>query len=539
MRTKYFLVLFLALNTSLPAKALTPYEAEREIFLANPEAQRSAGMASSLLAMSVAALGSVMATTCRPRAGLYLPQSLVAFSNAASAYVMSEIISANLHKEEIAARNADVQRLADRLRQDGGGEVQKRVFEESKKEREFLFQFVGMRRDWVSALILGYFTAASIAGDEDNVPENQVICTGTLEAASSVAVSLGLAYKAQIGQGPTETVASYLTGVLAYVAAQILPMVETPSSRITMANLAADASTAMLGELSGLGTIVEGNIADLTRAMDEFISSSGVPEDSGIPNEKPEGPGTEESRTTTTSASTSVASAPSGSASVSAVGTGNSAVNIRTKTCTERSPDGKSLVFKEVCARPAVFTSAPLKRGSITTKTAADALSKFATALALGDIEAAKLHASSLNALAARIISGKKEVMKNINLVRINSGRPMIDLDRDTKTAIERMTAGIKAEVIKRGGEKILLASTSQMSVPPPAVKVIPEEEFVADLPARLRWKKFHRNSIPDSETLKSEAPAAPAKELSLWERLTIRYHERFFEKKEPTPTQP
>ncbi len=545
-------MLFLSLAMTFPAMGLTPYEAEREIFLSNPEAQRNPEMASSLLTMSVAALGSVMLTTCRPRTGLYLADSLVTFSNTASAYVMSEVISANIHKDDISVRNAELQRLADRMRRQNGGDVQKSVFDESKKEREYLLQFVGMRRDWISAMILGFMTASTIAGDENNTTDNQVICVGTLEAALPVAVSLGLAYRAEVGVGPAETIERYLTGVLGIVAAQLLPMVENPSSRVVMSNLAADATTSMLGELAGLGIAIEGDIADLTRVIDEFISSNGVEESSGVTAETPQP--TTETQTGPTNTSTNLASGTSTSTSTStsspdsaivgSISSSSSAANIVTKTCTERTADGKSFTFKSTCAKAAIFPVVMPKKGSLTTRTAAEAIGKLANALALGDIKSARLHSSSLNSMAARIITGKKESTKRSNLIRLQSGQPMVDLDADTKKIITKMSAAIKDDVIKRGGEKFLFASTSPKKVASPVVIPVKEDEVIADLPARLRWKKFHRNNsdalpVVMKPVANEAAAPAPEKEASLWERLTNRYHQRFLGKKELSPAQP
>jgi hypothetical protein len=528
-----FPVIILVLLFALPAKALTQLEVEREIFLSNPEAQRSGGMANTLLAMSVASLGSVLLTTCRTAALGPLPDSLVTFANASVAYIASEMAAANEHQADIITRNAEVQSIAEKMRKRNGGDAQKATFIESKKEREYLRDFTGLRRQWISALIIGYNASAEIAGHETATPDNQVTCTGTLAAAIPVAQSLGLAYQAVVGVGPAETISTYLNSVLGIVASQFLTLLETPDGRVTAGTLAAEVTAGVLGELAGLGTAIQGNIDDLDKVIADFDDETGVPEDSGLKTpDEPATPGKEKTIAATSSQSSEAAA--SGSATVGQITSGSGAAHFQTKTCVETSSDGKSLAFKkDACANP-VKSPVPLAlKSSIDVKTAAQATAKFANALASGKVEEANLAAAELNALAAKIFSAKKKVEQQNNMVRLRSGRPMIDVSGNTTKLLKKLISDITADVTKNGGARILVASASPVVLQKaeerkenPVPEIAPE-----DLPYRLRGKRLYEAVTLNAKKEKATREASPPEkkeEPTLWQKLSDRYQQNY-----------
>lgn len=543
MRKLIPLLLCLTLITS-PGHAQVQFAVENQIFLSNPAARTSGNMSNSLLAMSLAALGSVMLTTCRTVSGVPLPDSVTTFSNAAFAYISAEITEANEHKADITLRNAGVQNLADRMRQQGGGEVQRLAFEEAKIERQYLQNFIGMRRMWIAALVIGFNNAASIASGEITTNDTTLICTGTLVAARTVASQLGTSFNAVIGAGPTETVSGYLNDVLDIVAAQMLPLSQTPEGRTVVASIAADSAAGVLGELGPQFDAIGGNIDNITEVLSEFESSNGVAEDTGVTATRGQTPSSTipaspAGNTLASTSSTSATNSASGSASINSSATGSSAVNIQTKTCAEKSVDGKSLLFKEICTSPVKFPAPVMKNGSIASKSAADATNKLANALAIGDIEAAKLAAGSLSSLAALVITTKSSVVKNKNLALLKSGRPMIDLDGDTKKAITKMTSEITASVTSKGGGKLLASSAPAMIPEPKTVIELPPKDNMKDLPARLRGRYFVpvKKEAEVTELSKAASPEAPEENKSLWQRLTNRYqlhYDKFLDKKKP-----
>ena len=548
MRRLFPLFLGLTLLTT-PGSAQVQFAVENQIFQNNPAARSSGNMANTLLAMSLASLGSVMLTTCRTISGAPLPDSLVAFSNAAFAYISAEITEANQHQANIALRNAAAQNLADRMRQQGGGEVQKMAFEEARTEREYLQNFIGMRRMWIAALVIGFNNAASIAASETATNDTTITCTGTLSAAKTVASQLSTSFNAVIGAGPSETVSRYLDDVLDIVAAQMLPLSEMPEGRTVVASIAADSAAGVLGELGPQFDAIGNNIANITQVLSEFESSNGVAPDTGVTAPRGQTPGTNTQGTTTTNttlaSSTSAASTnTTGSASLNSSATGSSAVNVQKKSCAEKSADGKSLAFKEICPVPLKLPAPFLKNGTIATKSAADATNRLANALAIGDVETAKVAAGSLNSLAALVIATKSSEVKNKNLVRLNSGRPMIDMDGDTKKAIVKMTAEITASVTSKGGEKFLVRTTPVIIPELKTTMDLPHsKEDLKDLPPRLRGKYFVpvKKEAESTEVakamVKGSSETATDENSTLWQRLTNRYqlhYDKFLDRKKP-----
>lgn len=529
---------------SYQALAQTPFEVEKQIFLANPAARTSGSMANSLLAMSLASLGSVMTSTCRTVSGAPLPDSVTAFANTAFAYVTAEITEANIHQANIALRNAAAQAMAQQMKRQGGGEVQRMAFEEARTERRYLQNFIGMRRGWIAALISGFNNAAGIAAGESRTNDTTIICTGTLAAARTVASQLSTSFNAVIGAGPSETVSGYLNDVLDIVAGQMLPLSETPEGRTIVALIGADAATGVLGELGPQFDAIGINIDNISEVLSEFEGANGVATDTGVIAKRGQLPTPDGSATATPGpalAGTGTTSSPvSGSASLTpGSATGSAAINIQAKTCAEKTPDGKSFVFKEICGSPATFPATVMKSGSIATKSAMDFTIRLANALASGDTAAAKIAATSLSNLAAQIFSTKDAAVKNRNLALMKSGKPMIDVDSETKKAITKMTSEITLSVTKKGGEK-LLASTSPAMVPAPKTMVeIPKEDHLKDIPARLRGKYFvpvKREEVTKNTT-SPEAAKAAEENTSLWQRLTNRYqlhYDKFLEKKNP-----
>lgn len=536
---------------SSQGQAQIQFAVENQIFQSNPAARSSGSMANSLLAMSLASLGSVMLTTCRTVSGAPLPDSVTAFSNTAFAYVSAEISAANQHKAEINLRNVGVQALADRMRQQGGGEVQRLVFEETKVERQYLQNFIGTRRMWIAALIIGFNNAATIASNEIVNDDTTIICTGTLNAARVVASQLGIAFNAVIGTGPNETVSDFLGGVLDIVAAQMLPLSERPDGRLVVAAIAADSAAGVLGELGPQFNAIGVSIANINQVMSEFEASNGVAENTGVtaprgqipPSNLPVSP---TGNSLLASSGSSAENSASGSASINQISAnGNAAVNIQKKTCAEKTSDGKSFEFKEICANAIKFPATVVKNGTIATKSATDATNRLANALASGDIEGAKVAAVSLNSMAALVIATQSSAVKSKNLVLLKSGRPMIDLDKDTKKAISSMTSEITTSVTNKGGGKLLASSTPAMI---PGIKAtvveLPQVENLKDLPPRLRGKYFasarkveNTSAIAKNNPDELKASAEAEKSESLWQRLSNRYqlhYDRFVDKKEP-----
>lgn len=525
------------------ADSQTQFEVEKQIFQSNPAARASGSMSNTLLAMSLASLGTVMLSTCRTVSGAPLPDSVIAFSNAAFSYISAEIASANQHKADINLRNAAVQATAERMKIQGGGEVQKIVFEEAKIERQFLLDFIGTRRMWIAALIIGFNNAATIASGEPTTVDTTLICTGTLTAARSLAAQLGSSFNAVIGQAPAEEVSDYLTGVLDIVAAQILPLSETPNGRLIVSMMAADSAVGVLGELGPQFDSIAENIANINVVMSEFEASNGVAIGTGVTAPRGNLPSSEAQESPQGSpviaaSSSSAATAVSGSASINQVSTnGSGAVNIQRKTCAEKTSDGKSLEFKEMCVSTVKFPAPVVKNEALGTKSAAESTNRLANALASGDIAAAKISAAGLSSLAALVIATRTASVKNKNLTLLKSGKSMLDIDGDTKKAILKMTTEITTSIKNKGGEKFL-ASSSPAFVPETiAPRLLPQKENLRDLPPRLRGKYFVPMKKVSEAAGEVKAEVVPQENMSLWQRLTNRYqlhYDKFQEKRNP-----
>lgn len=521
----------------------TQFAVEKQIFQSNPAARASGSMANTLLAMSVASLGTVMLSTCRTVSGAPLPDSVIAFSNASFSYISAEIASANQHKSDIDIRNAAVQANAARMKIQGGGEVQKIVFEEAKIERQFLLDFIGIRRMWIAALIIGFNNAATIASGEPTNPDTTLICTGTLNAARTLAAQLGSAFNAVIGPGPAEEVSDYLSGVLDIVAAQILPLSETPNGRMIVSMIAADSAVGVLGELGPQFDAIAGNIANINVVMSEFEASNGVAINTGVTAPRGKLPTLEAQESpqgtpVIAASNSSATSTVTGSGSINQVSaSGSSAVNLQRKTCAEKTTDGKSLEFKEVCVSPLKFPAPIVKNEALGTKSAAESTNRLANALASGDIEAAKIAATGLSSLAALVIATRTSAVKTKNLTLLKSGKPMLDIDGDTKKAIQSMTTEITTSVKNKGGEKFLASSSPALVPEAITPQVLSQKENLTDLPPRLRGKYFVPAKKVSETAVEVKAEVVPEEEKSLWQRLTNRYqlhYDKFQEKKNP-----
>ncbi|MES2527415.1 MAG: hypothetical protein V4598_10015 [Bdellovibrionota bacterium] len=555
--------LILTLTLILPAVAQTPPPVdplltETDLFLNNPEAERSGGMANSLLIMSLASLGSVMLTTCAPvTAGNPLPPSLVIFSTAAAAYVLAEVTAARAHKADIALRETAINALADNLRRRGGGDVQRITFAETKRELEYLRAFVDMRRTWLMSAAIGFFAAAAEAQNEASAgtTDFDINCIGTLGAAFPVATELGIAFSTD--GGPAENIAGYIGGVLPIVSNQILPLMQTPDGRSIVANIAASTSSIVVSELSGLSSGIEANIGKTDVAIEAFDTENGVAADTGLAIAPPEAPTNPsgEGRDAGAPANPSLASATasaSGEGAVSASNATSAAANVTTLTCAEKNEAKKSLNIKSSCTNPVKFPVVKMRTNIPAMKSAVEATTKFANALAAGNIKEANISSATINALAAKILEVKDANLKKSNLTRLKRGKPMQNLDGETKKLIATMNAEIKTSVTQSGGAK-LLAST--LTVPASAaIKPEPKKdapEMVRDLSPRLRGKYHYERSVTATENNSSEVatPIVPAKEipkdvsqdksLTLWQQLTNRYlqtHDRFLPKKKIDP---
>ncbi len=555
--------LLLTLTLILPAMAQTPppvdpLVTETDLFLNNPEAERSGGMANSLLIMSLASLGSVMLTTCAPvTAGNPLPPSLVIFSTAAAAYVLAEVTAARAHKADIALRETAINALAANLRRRGGGDVQRITFAETKRELEYLRAFVDMRRTWLMSAAIGFFAAAAEAQNEASAgtTDFDINCIGTLGAAFPVATELGIAFSTD--GGPAENIAGYIGGVLPIVSNQILPLMQTPDGRSIVANIAANTSSIVVSELSGLAAGIEANIGKTDVAIEAFDTENGVAQDTGLAIAPPTAP-TEpsgEARDAGVSGTPALASAAaaSGEAAVSGSTATSAAARATTLTCAEKNEAKKSLDIKSNCTNPVKFPVVKMKTTIPALKSAVEATTKFANALAAGNIKEATISSAAINALAAKILEAKDVVLKKNNLSRLKRGKPMQNLDGETKKLITTMMTEIKTSVTQSGGAK-LLASTLTVS-PNAAIKPEPKKdapEIVRDLSPRLRGKYHYENSVGEMKKSPEEittAPLAPVKEIpkdvsqdksvSLWEQLTNRYlqkHDRFVPKKKIDP---
>lgn len=530
-----------------------PFVTESQIFQSNPEALRSGGMANSLLIMSLATLGSVMISTCTPvTAGNPLPPSLLAFAEASAAYVLAEITAARVHKADIGVREAAIRTMIENLRRRGGGDVQRITFEETKKEQEYLLAFVDMRRTWLMAATIAFMAAAAEAQDEASAgtTDFDIRCTGTLGAAFPVAAELGLAYA--VTGGPDETVAEYISGVLPLVANQILPLSETPDGRSIVASIAASTATSVLNELSGMAGQIQGNISRARIAIESFDEGNGVAVDSGLNIQQPTpqaNPGATSGEATDAGVAPQVAATATGEASLNAASAVSSAASIQAKTCAERNEAKKNFIIQSDCKQPVVFPVVKLKSLNPSMKSAVEATTKFANALASGKIIEANLAAGMINQLAAKIIETKDAVIKKTNLARLKRGRPMQDLDSETRKLITKMTAEIKTSVTQKGGEN-LLASTSPLSPAMPA-KTDPVKESVEitdNLPPRLRGK-YHYMKVASGTEPPKEVQIQPAKEVpldvaqdpaqTLWQQLSGRYQNsygRLLKRKTPQP---
>lgn len=502
------------------------------------------GMTNTLHLMALAALGSVVPTTCRTVSGAALPPSVIEFSNASAAYILAEVNEATAHKANIDLRNAAVTALAERMKREGGGDVQKRSFEEALTERQYLLGFMVQRRLWLSSLIAGYEASASFAAGEENSPDTQITCTGTYEAALPLADALGLAFDPVVGTGPGETVATYLNSVLSIVAADVLPALVNPEGRVRVADTGSELATMVRGELETLSRQIEGNISDIQIVLAGFDSETGVKEGSGVGAEGRDAgtSGTPETLPATPSPETNLAAAAAG---ISA--SGSAAANFRPKTCAEKSPDGKSFTLKEICPAPAKFPAVTMKFPDPGLKSASEGTTSIANSLAKGDIAEARIAATKLNSQAANISTIKVAAVKTTNRARVQSGKPMINLSEDTKKAITKMNAEIKIQVTKMGGARLLASTT----MPPVSSKLVAPvaETVVTDLktiPARLRGRYMQElrasseaGAPAPQESVTAPETSAPARESdpSLWERLTNRYRSnygRFFDRKDP-----
>lgn len=520
---------------------------QRQIFFSNAVANNSGGMANTLLAMAVASIGSVIPDTCVKQSGVLpgeplLPLSADILSRVSLAYIAAEVQAANEHKTDIEERNAAVQTIAQRMKIQSGGEAQKVVFVEAKKEREYLHAFTDMREIMITPLIAGFNAAANQALDEDETPENTIICTGTLPAALIVAQNLGSSFQATVGVEPAQTVMSSLGGVVQIVALQILPMLQTPSGRAMVGIIAAEAASRISGELINARSNLDVNIADIGEVIRGFESDLGVPSDTGVNAPKNESGTRPEDGNVAGPRAIGVtnATATAGSANVTVGGTANSGVRKTTGTCAVKS--GKSVVFKEVCTNPVELSEVAANRAkSENTKNVILETTRMVNALAKGDVNAAKVAAVNLGNLSAAVKKDSTTKLTNRNTLRLRSGKQMLDLDGSTKKKIAEMTTEIQAEVTKRGGEK-LLASTSTGNIPKAEIKLdLPEktEEFdEASLSPRLRGKRAALLQASRVETAKKEETKAAevTEPKTIWEQLTNRYQAQYekLEKKKP-----
>ncbi len=548
--------LFLTFNFILPSVAQTtpdPIVTETQTFLNNTEAQRSGGMANSLLIMSLASLGSVMLSTCTPvTAGNPLPPSLIAFSEASAAYVLAEVTAAREHKADIDLRESALNAIADNLRSRGGGDVQRITFAETKKELEYLRAFLDMRRTWLLAATMAFIAAASEAQDEASAgtTDFDINCVGTLGAAFPVAAELGIAFSTD--GGPAENIAGYIGGVLPVVSAQILPLMQTPDGRSVVASIASTTSSLVVDELSGLASGVEINIGKTDEAITAFDEDNGVAQDSGLGIAPPTTPVSPSGEARDAGfAIAPVAESARGEASVNAAAPTSTAAAPQVRTCAEKNEAKKSLDIKSNCKTPVKFPVVKLRTNIPALKIAVEATTKFANALAAGNIKEANLAAASINALAAKILENKEVVFKKMNLARLKRGKPMQDLDGETKKLITKMTADIRTSVTQSGGAK-LLASTAALTPAAGAIKPDPKKdipEITSELPLRLRGKYHYEKTVRASEkvtevsgpVLVKEIPkdVSQDKSLTLWEQLSGRYQSnygRFFKRKTPQP---
>jgi hypothetical protein len=310
--------------------------------------------------------------------------------------------------------------------------------------------------------------------------------------------------------GADNKISLYLPLVLPIAVNDLLPYTSAPDQRVILGNLAIEAAGKVVTELRASAVNISANIANTQAVLTQFDLEEGVALNSGMTPGEPSKKKDNVVGGTDLLAGTFAPTVQNGSASVGTAALGSMAAPLL--------PAIKKAID--------VMPSGPA--------------SKLANALATRDVAAANIAAGDLSNHAATINSKKEIAIKTLNMKKLRTAKPMLDIEAETKKAIAKISGSISKEVIKAGGSSALLASITPVSAPVVAdvPAQAPPEETPADLPYRLRGRAHALAASPptsnaDEKTVEAKKESGP--ELTLWQRLSNRYqlnYDRFFERK-------
>jgi hypothetical protein len=189
---------------------------------------------------------------------------------------------------------------------------------------------------------------------------------------------------------------------------------------------------------------------------------------------------------------------------------------------------------------------------------AAQTATQAANSFAAGDSAGAEISVASLAAMAANVEAGRKTALNLLNNRLDREGKPKLDLDAETKKAVDSMSANM-LKAMDKAGAPLMAAlgglgsspaamapvkveaspvAVEPMAITNPAVSTpttqITETGIAKDLTvAQLDAKK---DSLENYEVETSDI--SKNKESTIWQQVTNRYqnnYDRFFERKKVT----
>jgi hypothetical protein len=479
-------------------------------------------------------MGTTLVAQCIPTAGPDLPDSVIIFATASDNYARAEALAANAHRLDLEARLLAVRNQAGVSRARGGGDTQRRTLQEALVEQMALLQYIAMKKGWLEAAIVGFNNSATEAINEQSdgvTPEDIVNCAGVFPASVPVSQAFITAYEVF---GADNKISEFLPRVLPVAVADLLPLVPTPDKRLILANIAVTSAANVITELGTAAVNIQANIINTQKVIAQFDVEEGVTFNAGVDATVPN-PATGGAEFV--AASSIPARVEGGATFTPIVGGGSAAAALPRKSFPHGAclspPDMTKSTKEEICKNPVVFNENIVQVKNQTVKSASDASMKFSSALATGNVKAANVAASTLAALAARVDSNKQTSIKALNADRLKQGRPMIDMDTETKKSIAKAVSNISQEVVKAGGAKLLADNTSVVA--PVSVTEVPpaaNEEVIESGPqrtTRLSAPKY----VPNSNSIAPVTPPADngttEDNSTLWEKLSNRYRARFF----------
>lgn len=526
-----FLILSFILGNSLWAQ--TPMSPQSERFFSNTEAQASGGLANTLLAMSVASMGTAMPSTCLTSSGGPLPQSVILFAMASDNYARAEVVAVTEHKRNLEERLADVRALAARMKVQGGGEVQRRTLQEILIEQLALRDYITMKIGWLDAAKAGFVSAGSFAATEasdGSNPDFTVNCTGTYPASVPVAEAFGEAYSLF---GAENKIAEFLPRVLPIAVADLLTLTTLPDQRIILASIAGASMDNVRAELQAALSTIDTNVSNTNQVIAQLDLEEGVDIRSGV---------NRDGETPTPAGEEFFASAPTSPQSSAGASFAPVIGGVSAAAPVKVIPSGSCLSISKACTSPVSFSQTAIKTSNPTVKSVSEASVNFSNALVRGDIVAANLAAGVMTSLATRAEATRLNGLRSVNQMRIQKAKPMLDAESDSKKSYARIKNAIEAEIAKTNPVIQVASASPPAATLSPVIKSAKPDSPVSEsgFSSRLSAPKYEALSPEQKQILRGEKEAetvakADAPGPSLWEKISDRYranYGRFFEKK-------